>query len=452
MDEKTNRTPPQAVDVEQTVLGSMIVSQSAVDEALERLTEDCFYSASNRIIFSCISEMSDKNIPVDAVTLSHSIKAKSCMESIGGEEYLAEISEMIVSASNIGHYCDILTGKMMLRKLIIKSQDTISNAFNPDVDPQEAVNSAESEFLSISETVIKSNVESAGQLVGKTFEEISQFKKGGSVGVKTGFYDIDSATCGLQKSDLIIIAGRPSMGKTAFALSIALKSALQHDTKVLIFSLEMSKSQLMLRMMCSEANINMHDLRSGVLPKRELPKLNQAATPIAKSGIYIDDTPSATVSRIRATSRRHKKRKGLNLIIIDYLQLMDGKGENRQQEITKISRGLKGVAKELDVPVIALSQLSRGVEMRAGNHRPQLSDLRESGAIEQDADVVMFVYRDEVYNKDDASNKGKAEIIIGKQRNGPLETATLSFLKHCAKFDNLAKFEDDPLQCFRGGE
>lgn len=449
MFDEINRIPPQSLETERTVLGSMLISPSALDEAAERLVEDCFYSGSNRLVFSTIVEMSEKNVPVDIITLSHALESKSVLNEVGGSTYLAELAESIAVSANIEHYCDILTGKMMLRKLITTAGETVLNAFSADVDPASAVDAAETAFLSISETVIKNEIESSLQLMPRFFQDVENYHKGIALGVRTGFIDLDNTTCGMQKSDLIILAGRPSMGKTAFAISLTLNTAIKYRTKVLIFSLEMSKAQLINRMMCAESRINAHELRSGKLPKRDLLKLSTASGPISEAGIYIDDTPSASVSTVRAKARRHKKRHGLDLIIIDYLQLMDGKGENRQQEITKISRGLKGVAKELDVPVIALSQLSRGVEMRP-NHRPQLSDLRESGAIEQDADVVMFVYRDEVYNKDDKKNVGKAELIIAKQRNGPLDTVNLSFIKQYARFDNLAVITDN-LECFRGG-
>jgi len=306
------------------------------------------------------------------------------------------------------------------------------------------VDKAESRIFGISESRIKNKFESMADLLPKTFEEIEGYTKGNFKGVQTGFKELDEMTTGLQPGDLVIVAGRPSMGKTAFVLSLALNTSMKYKNPTAIFSLEMSKESLVQRMLCSEARVNMHQLRSGTLPKRDLPKLSLAAGPLAEAPIYIDDTPAISVLELRAKARRLKAQYGLKLIIIDYLQLMGStsKVESRQQEISIISRSLKGVAKELDVPVIALSQLSRAVEQR-NDHRPQLADLRESGAIEQDADLVMFVYRDEVYNKDDENVKGKAEIIVGKQRNGPIGTANLAFVRDFARFENLSEREEE---------
>jgi replicative DNA helicase len=293
----------------------------------------------------------------------------------------------------------------------------------------------------IAESRIKNRFETLGQLLPRTFEEIDGYAKGSFKGILTGFAELDEMTTGLQRSDLVIIAGRPSMGKTSFALSIAMNAAIHGKHPTAIFSLEMSKQQIAQRMLCGEARVNMHLLRSGKLPKRDYPRLSLAAGPLSEAPLYIDDTPGITVLEVRAKARRLKAQYNLSCVIIDYLQLMGSSVmvESRQQEISQISRSLKGVAKELDVPVIVLSQLSRAPEQRTGNHRPQLSDLRESGAIEQDADLVMFVYRDEVYNKEDDQVKGTAEIIIGKQRNGPIGTVNVAFVKDFARFENLTE-------------
>lgn len=448
---QTDRTPPQSLDVERTVLGSMLIDLNATATAIELLVANSFYSSTNRHIFSVMSEMFEKNIPIDTVTICDEFKKKNMSHVIDDGLYIFELAESIATTGNIEYYCGILNEKMVLRDLISVAGEITTTCFYPEATGAGTVELAESKIFAISDRSVKSEIESAGKLMPKFFKEVENFSKGQQTGVKTGFYELDEATCGLQKSDLVIIAGRPSMGKTAFALAIAQNAALQYGEQVLIFSLEMSKAQLIQRMVCSEARVNMHSLRKGTLPKREFPKLSMAAGPIAEAGIHIDDAPYAVVSSIRSKARRQKKQHGLSLIIIDYLQLMGGTSkENRQQEITAISRGLKCVAKELDVPVVALSQLSRAVELRVGNKRPQLSDLRESGAIEQDADVVMFVYRDEVYNKDDESNRGKAEIIIAKQRNGPLETAHIAFLKDYARFENMAVQPIDDLEVFRG--
>lgn len=447
-----DRIPPQAVDVERTVIGSMLIDSEAAAEATGLLNSMCFYSPANKHIFNCMSDMIEKNIPIDVVTIAEELRKRDLLEAVGDEMYLADIAGNITTASNIEYYCGILKEKSDLRRCITIAGEVSTGCFSPDADPKQIIDTAEAEFFSITDGVGISKVESTRELLPRTFEEIGGYAKGINTGIKTGFKNLDEKTCGLQNSDLIIIAGRPSMGKTAFVLSASLSCTIKYGLKVIIFSLEMSKSQLMQRMLCSEARVNIHALRAGTLPKRDLPKLSFVAGPISEAGIYIDDTPSVTVSHIRSKSRRQKKLTGIDMIVIDYMQLMSGKGENRQQEVSNISRGLKGVAKELDVPVIALSQLSRALESRAGDKRPQLSDLRESGAIEQDADVVMFVYRDEVYNKDDESNSGTAEIIIAKQRNGPLGTARLAFVKEFARFENLAEQSDDPYESFRGGE
>ena len=361
------------------------------------------------------------------------------METVGAEPYLSELVSNVATAANIEHHARILLEKSTLRQLISASADITTECFGSEAEAQDILDRAEAKIFGISEARIKNTFESIGQLLPKTFEDIASYSKGGVQGVPTGFKELDELTSGLQKSDLIIVAGRPSMGKTAFSLSIAMHAAVVAKHPTAIFSLEMSKTQLAQRMLCAEARINMHSLRSGKLPQRDYPKLSLAAGPLSEAPLFIDDTPGITVLELRAKARRLKAQHDLGFIIVDYLQLMDSAGrfENRQQEISQISRSLKGIAKELDVPVMAISQLSRAPEQRGGDHRPQLSDLRESGAIEQDADVVMFVYREELYNKDDPSKQGIAEIIIGKQRNGPTGSIQLAFIKDYARFENL---------------
>ncbi|NLL14343.1 MAG: replicative DNA helicase [Fibrobacter sp.] len=440
----SDRIPPQALEVERTVLGSMLIDSQAALNAIDILDEDCFYSTANARIFLCMKEMFEKSIPVDIVTITDLLRKKGWLESVGEETYLGELAECIATSANIEYYANILREKAILRKLITVAGEITTECFNVDVEPQEVVDKAESRIFGISESRIKNKFESMADLLPKTFEEIEGYTKGNFKGVQTGFKELDEMTTGLQPGDLVIVAGRPSMGKTAFVLSLALNTSMKYKNPTAIFSLEMSKESLVQRMLCSEARVNMHQLRSGTLPKRDLPKLSLAAGPLAEAPIYIDDTPAISVLELRAKARRLKAQYGLKLIIIDYLQLMGStsKVESRQQEISIISRSLKGVAKELDVPVIALSQLSRAVEQR-NDHRPQLADLRESGAIEQDADLVMFVYRDEVYNKDDENVKGKAEIIVGKQRNGPIGTANLAFVRDFARFENLSEREEE---------
>jgi replicative DNA helicase len=433
------RIPPQALDVERTVLGSMLIDGHAAAAVFETLDEGAFYSGANRRIFLCMKEMFDGSVPIDIVTLTEVLRKKQWLESVGEEPYLAELAESIATSANIQYYSNILREKETLRELITTSAEITTECFAPDVAAQEILDKAEARIFGVAESRISNRFEKVGQLLPHTFEEIENYAKGSFNGILTGFLQLDEMTTGLQKGDLVIVAGRPSMGKTSFALSIAAHAAIKSNCATAIFSLEMSKHQLTQRLLCAEAKVNMHQLRSGKLPRRDYPRLSLAAGPLAEAPLFIDDTPGISVLEVRAKARRLKAQNNLQLVIIDYLQLMGSSGsvESRQQEISQISRSLKGVAKELDVPLIVLSQLSRAPEQRT-EHRPQLSDLRESGAIEQDADVVMFVYREEVYNKDvPEEEKAIAEIIIGKQRNGPIGTAKVAFIKDYAKFDNL---------------
>jgi len=436
----TDRVPPQALDIEKTILGSMLIDNEAAVNAMELLDESCFYATANQRIFLCMREMFEKNIPIDVITVADILRKKEWLESVGQETYLGELAESITTSGNIQYYSGILIEKATLRQMISIAAEITTNCFDPEKDPQAVLDGAEAKIFGVSEARIKNKFESIRELLPHTFEEIEGYSKGTFKGVMTGFKELDDMTTGLGKGDLVILAGRPAMGKTALALSLALNTAVHHKNATAIFSLEMSKAQLVQRMLCSEARVNMHQLRSGTLPKRDLPKLSFAAGPLSEAPIFIDDTPSISVLELRAKARRLKAQHGLNLIVIDYLQLMGSTGhvESRQQEISQISRALKGVAKELDIPIIALSQLSRAVESRT-DHRPQLSDLRESGAIEQDADIVLFVYRDEVYNKEDENVKGRGEIIIGKQRNGPIGTAHVAFVKDFARYENLSE-------------
>jgi replicative DNA helicase len=440
-----DKIPPQALDVERTVLGSMLIDQTAADTAMTLLTEDCFYATQNRHIFTCLAAMSEKSVPFDILTVANELKKKNLLDAVGAEPYLSELVSNVATSANIEHHCRILIEKTTLRQLITTSGEIATECFSAGAEAQNVLDKAMAKVFGISEARIKNTFESLNDLLPRTFKDIESYQKGGVQGVATGFKDLDEITSGLQKGDLIIVAGRPSMGKTAFCLSIALHASVVAKYPTAIFSLEMSKAQLAQRMLCGEARIDMHALRSGRLPQRDFPKLAIAAGPLAEAPLFIDDTPGITVLELRAKARRLKSKHKLALIIVDYLQLMDSsvRMENRQQEISQISRSLKGIAKELDVPVIALSQLSRAPEQRGGDHRPQLSDLRESGAIEQDADVVMFVFREEFYTKDDPSKQGTAEIIIGKQRNGPTGTVQLTFVKQYARFETRAMARAD---------
>jgi replicative DNA helicase len=440
------RIPPQALDVERTVLGSMLIDGHAAAAVFELLDETAFYSGANRRVFICMKEMFNQSVPIDLITLLEVLRKKQWLESVGEEPYLAELAESIATSANIQYYAKILLEKATLRELITTSAEITTECFAPDVAAQEVLDKAEARIFGVAESRITNRFEKVGLLLPHTFEEIENYGKAGYNGITSGFSRLDELTTGFQKSDLIIVAGRPSMGKTSFALSIAAHAAIRCNCPTAIFSLEMSKHQLAQRLVCAEAKVNMHQLRSGKLPHHEYPKLSIGAGPLYEAPLYIDDTPGISVLEVRAKARRLKAQSNLQLIIIDYLQLMGSSGpvESRQQEISQISRSLKGVAKELDVPLIVLSQLSRAPEQRT-EHRPQLSDLRESGAIEQDADVVMFVYREAVYDKDVPENqKAVTEIIIGKQRNGPIDTIKLAFIADYAKFENLVEYGGVP--------
>lgn len=449
----SGKVPPQAVDVERTVLGSMLIDANALDTAMEILTEECFYTGSHRYIFLCIQEMAKKNVPVDIITLSEELRKKEWLDAVGSEAYLSELVENVATSANIAYHAKILESKATLRQLISVSADISTECFNPDAEAKSVLDNAESKIFRISDTHSRGAFESLKTLLPRTFEDIERYgESGGLLGIQTGFKKLDEMTTGLHGGDLAIIAGRPSMGKTSFSLAIALNAAVRSKkpTPTALFSLEMSKAQLVQRMLCSEAKIEMHRLRGGKLAKRELNVLAIAAGPLWEAPVFIDDTPGINVLELRAKARRLKSRENLGLIIIDYLQLMESveKSESRQHEISQISRALKGIAKELDVPVIALSQLSRAVEQRGGDHRPQLSDLRESGAIEQDADLVLFVFREHLYKQDDDSLKNIAEIKIGKQRNGPIGTINVSFIPEYASFDNLDEIHIDEKSTF----
>jgi replicative DNA helicase len=438
----TGRVPPQALEVERTVLGSMLIDSQAMDMAMEVLTEECFYATSHRYIYTCILDMAHKNIPIDIITLAEELRRKEWLEAIGSEAYLSELVENVATSANITYYAKILEAKAILRQLISVASEIGTSCFDPDAEARQVLDKAEEKVFHISDEHMSGGFESLKVLLPHTFEEIERYhQSGGLSGVQTGFKNLDEMTTGLHPGDLVIVAGRPSMGKTSFCLSIAMNTAVRSKkpTPTAIFSLEMSKAQLVQRMLCSEARVELHRLRSGRLAKRELNVLGIAAGPLWEAPIFIDDSPAINVIELRAKARRLKARDNLGLIIIDYLQLMSGtdKSENRQSEISQISRSLKAIAKELEVPVIALSQLSRAVEQRGGDHKPQLSDLRESGAIEQDADMVMFVFREFVYKPEDPSLRNIAEIIVGKQRNGPIGTAKVAFVPEFAHFENL---------------
>ena len=446
------RLPPQAVEAEQSVLGSMLLSKEAIGKAVELLDESCFYRVEHQQIFQAIVGLYDANKPVDLITLTQELKKRRRLKEVGGRVYLMGLLESTPTAANLEYYARIVLEKATLRKLADVSTGIVTQCYQPEVEADSLLDKAEQQIFNLSESRMRGGFVHIGEILPHTFEAIEEFHKreGFVTGIPSGFKELDSLTSGFQKSDLVIIAGRPSMGKTAFSLSIAQYVAIKEKLPVAIFSLEMSKSQLVQRMLCSEARVDSHLLRTGRLPNRDWPRLSIAVGPLSEAPLFIDDTPAIGVLEMRAKARRLKSSQNIGMVILDYLQLMQGpKGaENRQQEISTICRSLKGLAKELDVPVLALSQLSRQVEVRGKEHRPQLSDLRESGAIEQDADLVLFIYRPEVYGilQDRKGNplQGVAEIIIGKQRNGPTGSVKLAFIDEYAKFENPAFLEEEP--------
>jgi len=446
IDPSMYKLPPQNLEAEQSILGSILLENGAISAAQEIIGKDDFYSEAHRKIYATIEELSEKNEPVDLITLSNALKNRSLLDSVGGTAYLASLVDNVPTAANVANYSRIVKEKSILRGLIGSATEIVNSCYESGSDVDQVLDSAEHRIFEISENKVRQSFSPMRDVVKATFKSIENLfnRKELITGVPTGFEKIDDMTSGLQNSDLIIVAGRPSMGKTAFALSIAQNAALDAQIPVAIFSLEMSKEQLAFRLLASEARVDSQRMRKGFLGETDWPKLTEAAGRLSEAPMYIDDTPAISVLEMKAKSRRLKADKGLGLIVVDYIQLMRGSNatrDSREQEISEISRSLKSLAKELQLPVIALSQLNRKVEDRP-NRRPQMADLRESGAIEQDADVIAFIYRDEVYNKaDDNPEKGKAEIIIGKQRNGPTGTVKLAFLNQFTAFENLAPME-----------
>jgi replicative DNA helicase len=432
--------PPQSLEAEESILSAILVDNDTLPEILEILSPKDFYRSSHQKMFTAITELFSRNEPVDLVTLTNILRERGWLEEIGGATYLANLVDTVPLAVNAQHYAKIVHDKACLRQLIEKSNAIAKRCFEDRGDVENVIDYAESSIFEISENKIKPAFYPIGKIIEVNIDALEerQGNKAMVTGVATGFTKLDELTAGLQKSDLIILAGRPGMGKTAFALNIAKNSAVDINIPVAIFSLEMSKEQLSFRMLSSEARIDSSRLRRGFITQDDWIKITDAAGFLSQAPIFIDDSPNITVLEIRAKSRRLKMENDIGLIIIDYLQLMKGRvsAERRDLEISEISRSLKALAKELDIPVLALSQLNRKLEERS-DKRPQLADLRESGALEQDADVVAFIYRDELYNKDENNpNKGRAEIILAKQRNGPTGTAILTFLDTYTRFEN----------------
>ncbi len=445
MDIMAQRLPPQSLEAETSVLGGVLIENDALNLVLEILQEGDFYRESHRKIFSAILHLYEHSEPVDLITLSEVLKTRGALEDVGGIEYLNSLVNSVPTAANISYYAKIIKEKAILRKLIHRATEIISQSYSNSGDVDEFIDQAERTIFEISEDRVRPSFYPIKDLIKSSFKTIERLyeKRQLITGVATGFQRIDELTSGLQPSDLIIVAGRPSMGKTAFALNIAQNASVHGGISSAVFSLEMSKEQLAIRMLCSEAKVDAHRLRGGFLGESDWPRLTRAAGALSEAPIFVDDTPGISALEMRAKARRLKIEHNLGLVVVDYLQLMRGRSrsESREQEISDISRSLKALAKELNVPVIALSQLNRRVEER-GDKRPQLSDLRESGAIEQDADVILFLYRDEVYNKSE-ENRGKAEVIIGKQRNGPTDKVDLAFLDKYTRFENLSAIQED---------
>ncbi len=450
-----HKTPPHNLEAEQSVLGGVLLEKDAISKALEILSPDGddFYHRAHARIFSGMVSLFEKNVPIDAVTLSNLFKGSEALSPVGGISYIGELVEATPTAANIMYYARIVREKALLRRVIEASTDIASRGYEGVDSADEFIDDAEQRIFKISQDRAKKSFFALKDIIKDAFETIERLyeKKAHITGISTGYKGLDKLTSGLQNSDLIIIAGRPGMGKTSFALNIAENAAIDGNTPVAVFSLEMSKEQLVQRMLSSRAHVDLQKLRSGFLKDEDWGKLTTAVGALYEAPIYIDDTPAQTALELRAKARRWKEDLGLKLVVIDYLQLMRGRRstDNREQEISEISRSLKAMAKELHIPVIALSQLSRMTERREGN-RPQLSDLRESGAIEQDADVVMFVYRESLYKPCDCPRelctcgmrKG-AELIVAKQRNGPTDTIKLTFLNEYTRFEDQAPQDYD---------
>jgi replicative DNA helicase len=436
----SSKVPPHNIEAEQSVLGGILLDNDALPGVIEILNGEEFYRAAHRSAFAGIVALFDRNEPCDLVTLTNLLKSQNKLDEAGGVSYLASLVDRVPSLANVSHYARIVHQKWLQRSLISSATQIVTSTFGSSLPVEELLDRAEQTIFQISEKrvkrsffpiqdILKQNIKTLEDLHGR--QEIV-------TGVATGFHELDGLTCGLQPADLIIIGGRPSMGKTAFALNIARNAAVDYEVPVGIFSLEMSKEALGMRMLCSEAKVDAHKMRGGFFSSTDWVKLTRAAGTISEAAIFVDDSPALSALELRAKARRLKRDQNLGLIIVDYLQLMRGPqgADNREQEISEISRSLKALAKELSVPVMALSQLNRRVEERH-DKRPQLSDLRESGAIEQDADLIAFIYRDEVYHPE-SPDQGVAEIIIGKQRNGPTGTVKLTFLSQYTRFEKRA--------------
>jgi replicative DNA helicase len=436
-DVKLDKLPPQNIEAEQSILGAILIDNDALPRALEIIDIDDFYRQSHRMIFNAMVELFEKNEPIDLITITDCLKRREEIDAVGGVSYLSSLVNMIPTAANIKYHSKIVRERALLRGLLRSANEIASRVYEDNFEAEELVDYAEKSIFDVSDKRIKASFVTLKEVIKSSFEMIEHLydKKEVITGIPSGFRDLDDLTTGFQKGDLVVVGGRPSMGKTALALNIAQYVGLEVKEPVAIFSLEMAKEQLAFRMLCSEAMVNSNSIRKGFIKKEDWHKLTSAASNLTGAPIFIDDSSAITVLELRAKARRLKMEHGLSLVIVDYLQLMKGKGsfERREQEISDISRSLKALAKELNVPVVAVSQLNRSVEQRRPP-KPILADLRESGAIEQDADVILFLYRNEIYNKD--AKKGEAEVIVAKQRNGPTGIVNLTFISNCTRFLN----------------
>ena len=433
---------PNNLEAERSILGAILLDDSAAISVFENLNSHDFYLESHRRIFERMAHLMNNSRPIDLITLKEELQRVDELESVGGAAYIASLTDGLPRAMNIEHYAQIVKEKSTLRRLIQVSNETMSRSYQDQDSVEEILQHVEKSIFDIANQQFRTGFTPIVPIVSEVFKEIEELsnRKEPVTGLQTGFTDLDRLLAGLHRSDLIIVAARPGLGKTSLCLNIAEHTAINQQKSVGIFSLEMSKEQLVKRLLCSQARIDAHRINTGFLNKEDWNNLSRASGELSETKIFIDDSASTTIPELRSKSRRLSMEHGLDLIIVDYLQLMSGstqRYENRTQEISQISRGLKGIAKELEIPVIAVSQLSRAIESRTGEHRkPQLSDLRESGSIEQDADVVMFLYREEMVNPTE-ENSGLAELIVGKQRNGPIGSISLAFSKQFTRFDNL---------------
>ena len=439
------RIPPHDIEAEQAIIGSMLTDKDEVIAAVEVLQEKDFYREDNKIIYSAILNLYKRAEPIDIITLKSELKSMGKFEAVGGLEYIVQLPDKVPTTSNVEQYIKIVEEKSMLRALIKTADELITLGYDPTQEVEQVIDTAEKKIFQVMQKKNQKGYSSIKDILVDTFTQLEQLynQKESITGVPTGFVDLDYRTSGLHNSDLILVAARPAMGKSAFALNIATNAAVRAKVPVAIFSLEMSKEQMTNRILCSEAMVDSAKVRTGKIDDDEWAKLAATSGELSEAGIYIDDTPGISIMEIRAKCRKMKLEKNIGLVVIDYLQLVQGsnkKGGSREQEIAEISRSLKILAKEIDVPVIALSQLSRAPEQRI-DHRPMLSDLRESGSIEQDADIVMFLYRDDYYNED-TEKKNIAEVIIAKHRSGATGTVELLWLANYTKFANIERYRE----------